>query len=129
MQLQYTLFTNIHYNKQVNKWEQAKNELEKAYQARKNGNEGMARVCARRAANFALQAYLEGTHQEIPSQNVIHLLNDPQIRLSLPGQLQPILNHLLQKVNENYQFDPRIDLLSETHDLLTGLQNILKKVE
>jgi hypothetical protein len=106
----------------VNKWEQANQEIDKAYSARANGNEGMARVCARRAANFAIQAFLADQKIEIQSQNVILLLNDERIRSLMRPEVLRIFDHLLMKVDANYQFDPSIDLLAETQALIKGLQ-------
>jgi len=106
----------------VNKWDQATEEIEKAFHARANGNEGMARVCARRAANFAIQAYLIDQHIDLPSQNVIHLLNDERLRSLMSPKMVEIFDHLLMKVDANYQFDPSIDLLSETQALIEGLK-------
>ncbi len=113
----------------MSKWEQANYEIEKAFQVRTNGNEGMARVCARRAAGFAIQSFLEARHLEVPSQNVIHLLNDDQVRAQLPREMVGIADHLLMKVDENYQFDPSIDLLAETKALIEGLQTLQNKSE
>ncbi len=106
----------------MNKWEQANFEIEKAFSARSNGNEGMARVCARRAANFAIQAFLADQQMDIQSQNVIQLLNDERVRRLVSPQMVLIFDHLLMKVDANYQFDPSIDLLAETRALIQGLQ-------
>ncbi len=111
----------------MNKREQAQNELEKAEQARKNNNEGMARVCARRSANFALQGFLQAKNHNISTQNVIHLLNDPEIREIIPASLHVIFDHLLLKVNEDYQFNPEIDLIAETKFLINELQTLILK--
>ena len=49
--------------------ERVERELERGDAARAGGNEGMARVCARRAAGWAAQAYLQqhGAHPTSPS--------------------------------------------------------------
>jgi len=105
-------------------WEQSGSEMEKAQIARQNHNEGMARVCARRAAGFALQGFLTKKGEPASSTNVIVLLNDPVIRAIIPVNLHPILDHLLLKVDENYEFVPEVDLLQETQFLIKELKNL-----
>ena len=50
-------------------------EFEKAEQARARGNEGQARVCARRAAGIAIREYLTRRGICPPSASAYDLLN------------------------------------------------------
>lgn len=106
----------------MSKWLQAEDELKRAQMARENHNEGMARVCARRAAGLALQGFLAENGKPASSGNAIALLNDPEIRYVTPPELHEIMNHLLLKVDENYQFPVEIDLLLETQNLIQKLK-------
>ena len=116
--------------------ERIKNEIRTAYQARAEGNEGKARVCARRAAGWAIREKLniEGTDLNTPSAfDYIKYLyqsgnNSPRITI--------ILEHLQQKVvkdseeQDSYWPLPEVDLLAEACWLceeLLGIQLDLEK--
>ncbi len=92
-----------------------KAEFEKAEQARAQGNEGQARVCARRAAGIAIREYL--TRQEIrpPSVSAYDLLNlikdDPH--LAQRPDLKQIADHLTLRVTEEFKLPVNADLVAE----------------
>ena len=109
----------------MSKWQQANDELIRAQLARENQNEGMARVCSRRAAGFALQGYLTDRGRPISTGNAITLLNDLDIRSITPPEVHSIMDHLLLKVDENYRFPNEIDLLDETKLFIEKLQNLI----
>ena len=110
----------------MNYWWQSQDELSKALQARQNQNEGMARVCARRAAGAALQGFFSSTGTPIQSTNAYALLTDPELRLLVPQNLHEIMNHLVLRVDTNYKFPPEIDLLNEVTIFINTLKNISK---
>jgi hypothetical protein len=90
-----------------------KKEVEHAILARLNGNEGMARVCARRAAGIILGEYLN----RLGYSNLTYSAYD---RLSmfygLPDINQKykiIANHFLLKVNQEHKLPLETDLISE----------------
>lgn len=90
-----------------------------AYQARAEGNEGRARVCARRAAGWAIREKLasEGVNLDTPSAfdyiKYLHQNGDNSPHLTT------ILEHLQQKVvkdsveEDSYWPLPEVDLLGE----------------
>lgn len=88
-------------------------EFEKAEQARARGNEGQARVCARRAAGTAAREYLKRQGIRPPSVSAYDLLtmlkNDPQLS---PG-LQQIAEHLTLRVTEEFKLPINADLVAE----------------
>ena len=90
-------------------------EFEKAEQARARGNEGQARVCARRAAGIAIREYLtrQGIHP--PSASAYDLLNllknDP--RLASRPDLKTIADHLTLRVTEEFKLPVEADLVVE----------------
>jgi hypothetical protein len=108
-------------------WQTAHNEINKAYQARQDRNEGMARVCARRAAGAAVKAYLSVNQIPIPTPTAIDLLQDSRALEHIPQKLHPIMEHLTLRVGADHNLPAGIDLLSETTVLIEMLQNLGSK--
>jgi hypothetical protein len=88
-------------------------EFEKADQARARGNEGQARVCARRAAGIAVREYLTRQGIRPPSVSAYDLLNllkdDPQ----LAPDLKLIAEHLTLRVTQEFKLPVDADLIAE----------------
>jgi hypothetical protein len=88
-------------------------ELEHATVARLNGNEGMARVCARRAAGIVIGEYLNRHGHSSLTHRSYDLLT---LFISLPD-LNPndkrFANHFLIKVNQDHKFPIDTDLISD----------------
>jgi hypothetical protein len=106
--------------------ERVQRELHTAEAARAGGNEGMSRVCARRAAGWTVQAFLSGKGIDLGTPDVLkhfrYLLNDE----NLPTEARPLLEHLLQpKIKDDPEQESRwplgIDLISETRQLVALL--------
>ena len=96
-------------------------EIEHANSARKIGNEGMARVCARRAAGIVIGEYLS-------RQGYTNLSNSTFERISifvtLPGMddnNRDIASHFLVKVNADRNLPIDADLISDTQWLVKNL--------
>lgn len=99
-------------------------ELELAEQARKRGNEGQARVCARRAAGIAARAYLDqkGRSPHSPSAyDVLRLLTEDP---GLPDDLRQAADYLTLRVNEEFKLPANVDLIAEARRLCEGLNQI-----
>ena len=98
-------------------------ELELARQARKSGNEGKARVCARRAAGMALRKFFERSRISAMGKSSYQLI---QTFADLPG-LDPRLRqsaiNLSVKVNESFNLPEEVDLISEANFLCEFLLN------
>jgi hypothetical protein len=102
-------------------------ELTRAEEARARGNEGMARVCARRAAGTAIGEFL--VHQGITGAGysayerlkVLKTLNN------IPSKVIVTVEHLLMHVDEEHMLPADIDLIEEArwliHTLLPGAEN------
>jgi hypothetical protein len=88
-------------------------ELEKARQARARGNEGLARVCARRAAGRAAREYLDRRGVHPASLSAYDLLNQIKNDPQLAPHLRLIADHLTLRVNENFQLPVDADLIAE----------------
>src|SRR5215216_6417563 len=88
-------------------------EFEKAEQARARGNEGQARVCARRAAGIAIREYLTRQGSRPPSASAYDLLNLLKDDPRLPPDLQRIAEHLTLRVTEEFKLPVDADLVAE----------------
>jgi HEPN domain-containing protein len=103
------------------------NELSSAIEARTAGNHGRARVCARRAAGWAIQAYLaeQGGHPEITNalDNIRYYAELPD----LDDKVIQVLDHLTLKVvkdsEEGKAYYPLadVDLIAEARWLAVHL--------
>lgn len=103
-------------------WQTAlQHEFEMAEAARARGNEGQARVCARRAAGIAIREYFRrrGTPIRSPSAYDLHQMF---ARLAdTPPDLQTIAAHLTLRVNEEFTLPVEADLLAEARLLCARL--------
>jgi len=88
-------------------------EMDRGAQARGRGNEGQARVCARRAAGLAAAEYFRRRGHLTRSSSAIDVLNELAREPSLPDDLEPLLTHLLQRVSPEFQLPPDVDLLAD----------------
>lgn len=96
-------------------------EFEKAEQARARGNEGQARVCARRAAGIAVREHLtrQGIHP--PSVSAYDLLNQLKEDSALAPHLKQIADHLTLRVTEEFKLPVKVDLLAEAREFCEEL--------
>ena len=96
-------------------------EFERAAQARARGNEGQARVCARRAAGLAIREYLTRKGVRPPSASAMDLLtllrDDPR----LSPDLKPVIDHLTVRVTEEFKLPVEADLVAEAKRLCEAL--------
>ena len=101
--------------------EQLEKEFELAKQARARGNEGQARVCARRAAGIAVREYLsrKGTHPG--SASAYDLLNLLKADPLLSPDLILIADHLTLRVTEEFKLPVDADLIAEARKLCDEL--------
>jgi len=101
--------------------EQIQREFDIAAQARARGNEGQARVCARRAAGIAIREYL--TRQQIrpPSTSAVDLLNHLKDDPHLSPDLKLIVDHLTLRVTEEFKLPVDVDLVVEAKTLCEEL--------
>lgn len=96
-------------------------ELEAARQARAAGNEGKARVCARRAAGWAIGLSFEG---EVPAQqrvNAYGLLRWYRRRPSASAQLRAAAERLTARITEEHTLPHEQDPLEDARRLVKAL--------
>jgi hypothetical protein len=101
----------------VNPQEQIHIEFERAAQARSRGNEGQARVCARRAAGIAARAYFARRGKTIQTPSAYDLLHQLTEDSTLSDDLRQIAAHLTLRVDEEFKLPPDIDLILEAKNL------------
>ena len=92
-------------------------EFEKAAQARANGNEGQARVCARRAAGIAIRDYMKRREVRVTSMSAYDLLNLMKEDPRLPPDLKRVADHLTLRVTEEFKLPVDADLDEEARIL------------
>jgi HEPN domain-containing protein len=103
---------------------QIKAEFEKAEAARARGNEGQARVCARRAAGIAVREYLLRQGVRPRSVSAYDLLNQIKVDPHLSPDLRQIADHLTLRVTEEFKLPVNADLVAEAR---TFCEELLKR--
>jgi hypothetical protein len=101
--------------------EDYRKEIEHAEQARARGNEGMARVCARRAAGIVIGEYLARHGYSSATHSAYERV---KVFCSLPEVQQgnkDMAGHFLLKVNKDGGFDEGIDLINDVKILEKAL--------
>jgi len=88
-------------------------EFERAEQARARGNEGQARVCARRAAGIAAREYFTRRGEGFRTSSAYDLLNLLKNEPHLSSDLKLIADHLTLRVNEEFKLPVNVDLILE----------------
>ena len=102
---------------------QAFTELEKARSARSNGNEGMARVLARRAAGLSIRAYLQERNEALSDLSLNKLIKEESVRNLLPPIIHEELDRLCMRVDVNYQLPGNIDLINDAQTIMNILND------
>ena len=102
----------------LSEWEQLfENEIQQAQAARTAGNEGMARVSARRAAGIVIGEYInqQGEKFSNPSayERLRYLLSQPEIS----PQIRDIAAHFLVRVTPNHTLPIDADLIADVQCL------------
>lgn len=104
-------------------------ELELADAARAAGNEGRARVCARRAAGIAARNFLtrhtvrtfDAAHRKTSSGSVYEALQTLAAFPGLAPDLKQAAAHLTMRVTEEFTLQVQTDLIAEARKLIGGL--------
>ncbi len=101
--------------------EQIEKEFELAKQARVKGNEGQARVCARRAAGIVIRDYLTRKGAHPGNASAYDLLNLLKTDPLLSPDLKLIADHLTLRVTEEFKLPVDVDLVAEARKLCNKL--------
>jgi HEPN domain-containing protein len=103
------------YNWNVNL--QIEEEFKRAEEARARGNEGQARVCARRAAGMAARDYLARRGEVVRTPSAYDLLQTLAHDSSLASDLRQSAAYLTLRVNEEFKMPVDVDLIAEARKL------------
>jgi hypothetical protein len=86
-------------------------EMAVAENARLRGNEGMARVCARRAAGIVAGEYLRRRNIASPSTSAYVMIKTLQSMTGLPEGSREMTDYLLMRITPEHTLPVQIDLL------------------
>ncbi|GAB4579207.1 MAG: hypothetical protein Fur0022_19450 [Anaerolineales bacterium] len=96
-------------------------ELQRGQQARVDGNEGMARVCARRAAGEVVREYYRRQQVSLPKPSALYALKT----LSQSEQVSPcvreIATHFIWQITLEHTLPGDVDLIAEVQWLAKEL--------
>jgi HEPN domain-containing protein len=96
-------------------------EFKRAETARAQGNEGQARVCARRAAGIAIREYYARHGQTVRTPSAYDLLQLLVEEPHLSPDLKQAAVYLTLRVTEEFKLPVDVDLLAEARKLCAGL--------
>jgi len=102
--------------------EQIRRELANAAQARAQGFEGRARVCARRAAGAAIGEYFRLRGNLNDTGSAIDLIQMLAAYETAPKRARIAAVALLERVDENFALPPQVDLIFEVNELVRVLE-------
>jgi hypothetical protein len=103
--------------------EKANQELDQARQARLAGNEGKARVCARRAAGHILGEYFQRQALPDPGPSAYSRLQALLALPDLPPQVRELAGHFVLRTTPEFTLPVEADLIGEA----TRLSELLLK--
>jgi hypothetical protein len=103
-----------------NRWrDYAGQELDMARTARKNGNEGRARVCARRAAGHIIGEYLTRNKIDFETGSALERLRYIYSAADTAPEVRETANHFLVHTTPEYELPIAADLIADV-DLLAN---------
>ena len=101
--------------------EKLQKEFERGEDARTRGNEGQARVCARRAAGIAIREYYVRRGHSVRTPSAYDLLQHLADEPHLSPDLKQAAAYLTIRVTEEFKLPVDVDLLDEARKLCEGL--------
>ena len=96
-------------------------EIFQAEFARKSGNEGRARVCARRAAGIVVETYFLRRGYANPGSSIQDRIRFLLTLDDLSPDIHQVAGHFLVKVNPDYTLPVDADLITEARWLADHL--------
>ena len=98
-------------------------ELELAEKNQREGFEGRARVCARRAAGIAILDYFNRRHLPAAGLNTLGLIQAFKDLPEISPEMRRSAGVLLLRVNEAHQLPENIDLIAVARWLVQELES------
>ncbi|MBN1148764.1 MAG: hypothetical protein JXA78_16000 [Anaerolineales bacterium] len=110
---------------ETTEWESEYNaEIQQAEAARSAGNEGMARVCARRAAGAVIGEYMLRRGLPNPGSGAYDRIRCLTDLPDAPAEARQVAAHLLLRVTPEYRLPIEADLIAEARWLKETLLRI-----
>ena len=103
--------------------EQIEQELAKAAEGIQNGNNGLARVCARRAVALAVQQWVERSEKKVWPGDAMHQLRKIQEETTVPLPVREAAQRLLTKVTDQAQSPMTTDPIADARIILDYLNS------
>lgn len=98
-------------------------ELNLAEISRQQGNEGKARVCARRAAGHVVGEYLRRQGLQVDSMNALTRIKETIALPELPDETNATLEHFLIHTTPEFKLPIDVDLIDDVRFLAHELLN------
>ena len=92
-------------------------ELNKAIDARNNNNEGMARVCARRALGIVIGEYFNRHNLPDPNPAAYERIKLFISISSIPDEWREVAKHFVIRVSPEFNLPENIDLIEDVQYL------------
>lgn len=105
----------------MNRSEQIEIELTKAVKGLQNGNDGLARVCARRAVALGSQHWAEERNLPTWKGDAMHHLRQIHEETTFPLPVRAAAQRLLTKVTEQTQLPMTTDPITDARIILAHL--------
>ena len=99
------------------------NEIQKANQARNSGNEGKARVCARRATGIIIKEYLHRNQLPDPGTSMYERLVFFNSLPFIDETIKETIAHFIIRVTPNHKLPIEVDLINDAIYLKENLLN------
>lgn len=100
-------------NDRINWENQLQNELHQADTARAAGNEGMARVCARRAAGIIIGEFFRRRGGIQPGPSAYDRLKFLRQQSEISQKVRQVAEHFLVRITPEYELPVEADLIAE----------------
>ena len=98
-------------------------EITRAENARSRGNEGMARVCARRAVGIILGEYFRRRNISARTTSAYDRMRQVERIPNFPVDILPLVKHFLVRISTNYTLPIDADLVMEAKEIRSRLIN------
>ncbi len=109
---------------ELNDWESLyQAEITRAEDARSKGNEGMARVCARRAVGIILGEYFRQRNISARSTSAYDRMRLVVKIPDFPVDILPLVKHFLVRVSTDYTLPIDVDLVMQAKQIRSRLIN------
>ena len=93
-------------------------EIRAGQEAKKNGNIGKVRVCARRGCGIAIEYWLQNHPEKDWGESSISMLNQLQKDQSIPKNIRDAAERLTIKVNQNFETGIEEDPLKDGETII-----------